>query len=263
MHCGSRRPAPSRTTGSRALSTRCCSPRRQGGSRAAGRARPAELHNEIANTFGTRRTPKSAADKHMERVAWVRSNTDSLDRTRRGGRQAGGAWEVRGRIVTDIDRALPACHEVRPASDDAARARWPGVSSQADHPRRCIRIRCVPPSAAVTAALPKVRLEALKSGRRRTIAFRYLTDGSSRVQWRRCDRRNPPRVEARCAFGIASSGRRRPEPAGACDRCSGASRASSRSAVVGESRLGHAGDARRQGGSHGCHPWWVAAKMGT
>jgi hypothetical protein len=66
---------------------------------------PAELHNEIAKTFGTGHTPKSAADKHVERVAWVKSNTDAV--LIELGVEPGGAWEVRGRIVTDIEVLSP------------------------------------------------------------------------------------------------------------------------------------------------------------
>jgi hypothetical protein len=66
---------------------------------------PAELHNEIASTFGSGRTLKSAADKHLERVAWVKSNTDAV--LTELGVEEGGLWEVRGRIVTDIEVLSP------------------------------------------------------------------------------------------------------------------------------------------------------------
>ena len=66
---------------------------------------PAELHNEIASTFASGRTPKSAADKHEERVSWVKSNTDAV--LTELGLELGGAWEVRGRIVTDIEVLSP------------------------------------------------------------------------------------------------------------------------------------------------------------
>ncbi len=66
---------------------------------------PAELHNEIANTFASGVTPKSALDKHQERIAWVAAHLSEvlgeLDISDTNG------WVIRGRIVVDVEVPSP------------------------------------------------------------------------------------------------------------------------------------------------------------
>lgn len=68
---------------------------------------PAELANELKNTFQTSGDKKSAVDKHLERVAWLRDNLDAaLDLL---GIQVSGRkrWKVEPLIVVDHELQSP------------------------------------------------------------------------------------------------------------------------------------------------------------
>lgn len=69
---------------------------------------PAELDNELTNTFRSGGTKRSAAEKQVERVSWLAARIpQTLRHLGVTGDAAGAAWSVVGAIVTDVHVLSP------------------------------------------------------------------------------------------------------------------------------------------------------------
>ncbi len=67
---------------------------------------PAELHNELEKTFAVGRRKRSAADKHLERIAWVEDHLAEVVAWL-GLPDAAGRWSVAGGFVVDTEVLSP------------------------------------------------------------------------------------------------------------------------------------------------------------
>jgi hypothetical protein len=67
---------------------------------------PAELDNELRSTFRSGSSPRSAADKHEERVAWLAGRIPRVLR-HLGVADDPGGWQIYGAIVTDVHVLSP------------------------------------------------------------------------------------------------------------------------------------------------------------
>jgi hypothetical protein len=67
---------------------------------------PAELDNELTNTFRAGGGRRSAAEKHVERIAWLRTRTNKA-LAHLGVKEPSGSWVIRGAIVTDVNVMSP------------------------------------------------------------------------------------------------------------------------------------------------------------